>query len=903
MRTFLAISVILVLCFVSTSAFATPGDSPDNPIIIRTATELDNVRNGLDRYYRLGNDIDLTAYLAPGGAGHAKWGTAGWLPIGNSIYNTDTGLYVGHFIGSFDGNGHKITGLWIDRSTMNGVGLFGYIENADIRNLGVNITGTGVKGHNYVGGLAGYQINGTITNSYTTGNVTGTNDLVGGLVGTYTVTNTNTSSIVNSYTTGNVSGRDIVGGLVGLFQGFYSASSIANSYATGNVSGGNNVGGLVGWQMNLSGIASYIIYSYATGNVDGSGYNIGGLVGYQNSDGANSANSTCIITNCYATGNVSGMEHSIGGLLGQQAAVNNSSCNITNSYATGYVSGGYRVGGLVGLQLAYHSSNSSITNSYTTGNVNGAYNVGGMVGFQYVDNNGNNLVTNSYTTGNVNGSYNIGGMVGFQEARDNGTNIISSNYRYLLATLNGMLIPAVSNDINGIHGGALIANQLINKATYTDNSWSFNDSTPPGQWIWDNRGFPKLNIGTENYPFQFDASMYVITFNTQPEANIVVTEGNISSSLSVIASTSSSLTLNYQWYSNTNNSNTGGTLIINATNSSFTIPNTLTAGTYYYYCIVSAINCVSVTSNTAVVTVNHPFVPVTDITGVPTSTVAGTALTLTGTVVPSNATNKTISWSVKEAATTGAVITGDTLHTTADGITVITATIADGAAVGTDHTQDFSITVTKVEPDKGGIPTYPDKNKVLDKTGMDTNNLEERNGKVYLSKNFTKELLKTDDIETNILPVFEVKVTPNGDVAAVSFTIIGSDLLAQYPNKVNLIGMITKNAGILLDYVVSKSGNDGEFTLLFGGAVFDGEIVSGDEYELLVFIKDGGIFDLDGLADGEIIASLYFASEKTGDGGKGGGCNAASYGHLAFAILTLLCLCKSCSFGQGGIQL
>jgi formylglycine-generating enzyme required for sulfatase activity len=98
--------------------------------------------------------------------------------------------------------------------------------------------------------------------------------------------------------------------------------------------------------------------------------------------------------------------------------------------------------------------------------------------------------------------------------------------------------------------------------------------------------------------------------------------------------------------------------------------------------------------------------PVTGITGVPTSGTAGIDLTLTGTVAPEKATNKTIAWSVKEAGATGASIAGNTLSTTGAGTVEVTATIADGLAVGSDYAQDFSIDITFV-PVSGiaGVPT------------------------------------------------------------------------------------------------------------------------------------------------------------------------------------------------------
>jgi uncharacterized protein YjdB len=86
-------------------------------------------------------------------------------------------------------------------------------------------------------------------------------------------------------------------------------------------------------------------------------------------------------------------------------------------------------------------------------------------------------------------------------------------------------------------------------------------------------------------------------------------------------------------------------------------------------------------------------VPVTNITGVPTTATVGTPLTLTGTVVPSDATNRTITWSVSNAGTTGATISGNTLSTTAAGTVVVRATIINGLTPTSNYTQDFTITV------------------------------------------------------------------------------------------------------------------------------------------------------------------------------------------------------------------
>ena len=91
-----------------------------------------------------------------------------------------------------------------------------------------------------------------------------------------------------------------------------------------------------------------------------------------------------------------------------------------------------------------------------------------------------------------------------------------------------------------------------------------------------------------------------------------------------------------------------------------------------------------------------PFTAVTDITGLPVSAVAGAPLMLTGTVVPAEATNKTVKWSIKNAGTTGAKIAAGTndLETTAAGAVVITATVEKGFSETAAFTKDFAVAVT-----------------------------------------------------------------------------------------------------------------------------------------------------------------------------------------------------------------
>ncbi len=191
--------------------FAGGDGSSDNPYQISTLKHLESVNDDLDAHYILVNDIDL-----------------GGVTYSGAVIATDRDS---HFNGSFDGNEFAIKKLTIESGGT--AGLFGYISGtALIKNLGIedsNITRCGI-----VGVLAG-QNNGTILNSFATGNVNQDGEHCGGLVGD------NTGIISNSHFAGTVNGYGWVGGLAGSNRGV-----VAASYATGTVNGQHTVGGLAG---------------------------------------------------------------------------------------------------------------------------------------------------------------------------------------------------------------------------------------------------------------------------------------------------------------------------------------------------------------------------------------------------------------------------------------------------------------------------------------------------------------------------------------------------------------------------------------------------------------------------------------------------------------------------------
>lgn len=106
------------------------------------------------------------------------------------------------------------------------------------------------------------------------------------------------------------------------------------------------------------------------------------------------------------------------------------------------------------------------------------------------------------------------------------------------------------------------------------------------------------------YEPDFTPVIPAITIATQPESLTDVTAGSITGSLSVVASSNTSNPVTYQWYENTIDSSTGGTIINGETSASFDIPTDLVADTYYYYCVLGLNGAEPVTTEVATVIVS-----------------------------------------------------------------------------------------------------------------------------------------------------------------------------------------------------------------------------------------------------------------------------------------------------------
>ena len=159
--------------------------------------------------------------------------TGEWTPIGN---------YENRYTGTFDGNGHTITGLTVNQKERGNVGLIGYLgSGGKVQNL--TLENVNLNGNLYVGGVVGYSNNGTVTACTASGSING-KEYVGGIVGSnYLGTVTacyNTSSTVNgSYLIGGVVGQNNKG----IVTACYNASgSIYGEVTVGGVVGDNYTG-------------------------------------------------------------------------------------------------------------------------------------------------------------------------------------------------------------------------------------------------------------------------------------------------------------------------------------------------------------------------------------------------------------------------------------------------------------------------------------------------------------------------------------------------------------------------------------------------------------------------------------------------------------------------------------
>lgn len=261
--------------------------------------------------------------------------TETWTPIGTED---------APFKGTFDGQGHTITGLNISSGSY--AGLIGVLDAGTVKNVkfaSVNISNTGTD----VGAAVGRIIN--------NGKVENVQVL-----------------------SGSVSGEKRVGGVVGCIKAYGSVADCSNAATVSATT--YNVGGIVGAAYYTeTGKAMQISGCTNTGAVTSDGVGAGGIVGL----------SAAHVTGCENSAAVTGTGTSIGGIVGEQKSYG-SVTNCTNSGTITNSGTDFGTGGIIGW-LRYNGNNSDyqvseiieVKGNNNSGTVSGGNDAGGIIGTCY----------------------------------------------------------------------------------------------------------------------------------------------------------------------------------------------------------------------------------------------------------------------------------------------------------------------------------------------------------------------------------------------------------------------------------------------------------------------------------------------------------------------------------------
>ena len=289
-------------------------------------------------------------------------------PIGNIATNNLS------FMGTFDGNGNEITGMYIDTSVNikennygNYYGLFAALYNATVKNLIVtNVyidkTTESFGNTNRTGTIVGSVDKSTISNCYCSGYIKGSNEswYAGGIVGTIS---------------GNAIVKDCINEVIidnGVYSGGIcaqaSSSIIENCTNKANLWGATKLAGIVGETTSVN------------------------------------------IINCNNEGNITTNDASyhsyIAGIGGSVYTT-----NIENSINTGTITvheDTTQCGGIAGLMGGY-----KLVNCINKGNIGGnAKNVGGLIGMIYINNYGNFIIENCKNEGQITTTNALNDLVG-----------------------------------------------------------------------------------------------------------------------------------------------------------------------------------------------------------------------------------------------------------------------------------------------------------------------------------------------------------------------------------------------------------------------------------------------------------------------------------------------------------
>ena len=385
--------------------FACGSGTKLSPYIILTAEQLAklafivgaNEKEYEGKYYKLAADIKLNEGKVIDDKGALVADSAKlhkWTPIGNSSVA---------FTGNFDGNGHTVSGMFINTTSSHN-GLFGN-SSGTVQN--VTVADSWVTGGECTAGVIGSN-GGSVVNANNYASVVGLSDYVGGIAGQSNGSYSTTTIVKNSKNYGVVQGKNNVGGITG--RAYQASMEKVENH--GLIEGNEEVGGITG-RGGYTYISVYLFdckYAINTASITGKS-SVGGIMGAAGYASPNISGNKIITTldNAKNSGKINGEKY-VGGVIG--SANQTSICRVGN---TSSIEGKQNVAGVIGNIVS-----STTSYMYNVGNVSGLGYVGGIFG-----NNKEGVTSSAYSTGKVDGDSLVGLMIGYNY------NTTMADYYYL----------------------------------------------------------------------------------------------------------------------------------------------------------------------------------------------------------------------------------------------------------------------------------------------------------------------------------------------------------------------------------------------------------------------------------------------------------------------------------------
>ncbi|WP_455599062.1 Ig-like domain-containing protein [Cloacibacillus sp.] len=286
----------------------------------------------------------------------------------------------------------------------------------------------------------------------------------------------------------------------------------------------------------------------------------------------------------------------------------------------------------------------------------------------------------------------------------------------------------------------------------------------------------------------------------------------------------------------------------------------------------------------------------------------GESAQLTATVSPINATDKSVTWSSSAPETVSTDQSGK-LTALKAGKATVTVTTNNGG-----ETDSCAVTVNspaKPQPKQPDVDNSVEISKDIDisetpavydnmeaaakdiSSDIKAEELEVSDGSVSLKDTRAKEIIKANledgaALESILtLPLFSVR-TEKGKTAVSAWVVKGSDLLSDTIEKVDVRKIVSTTEMLKFRYKASGF-TDGSFTVLgMDGKLAAGAVDKDKKYQLLLFIADGGKYDLNDavgvITDPAAIVKTGGAPAPKPSGGSSGGCSAG-FGTLALLAL------------------